>query len=58
MGAIAVAVEKAPSKCPFRMLRIRVRRAAGFALGVAALVLLDLRFCVWPRLTGRAGRNR
>lgn len=52
-----MAAQEGTGKCPFRMFMIRVRRTVGFALGVAALVLLDLRYYVWPRLTGRSGRN-
>lgn len=38
-----------------RMFGVRARRAAGLALGVTILTLLDIVFYTWPRLTGRAG---
>lgn len=34
-------------------LRIRVRRTVGFALGVSALALIDMRYHFWPRITGK-----
>lgn len=42
---------------PFRMLGIRVRRMIGFALGLAALAILDFLYCTWPRLTRRSDKN-
>lgn len=57
MEAVTVATKKRTGVCPLRMLGVRVRRAAGFALGLAALAVLDFLYCTWPRLTGRSGGN-
>ncbi|MDA8096058.1 MAG: hypothetical protein RDV00_07150 [Clostridia bacterium] len=53
-----MALETRAGKGALGMLRIRFRCTIGFILGFIALVLLDLRYWIWPRLTGKRRRKQ